>query len=105
MVNLVLDNILTLDSKEYHPEDKNFNYYHSIIGNNLVGFLGSPNMKHNDSVYAIAFSPDGKTAASGSNDNTVKLWNVVTGKEIGTLKGHDGEVHSVAFSLNGKIAA
>ena len=32
--------------------------------------------KHDDNVYALAFSPDGKTLASGSRDGTVKLWDV-----------------------------
>lgn len=103
MVNLVLDNILTLDSKEYHPEDKNFDYYRSIIGNNLVGFLGSPNLKHNDSVYTVAFSPDDKIVASGSNDNTIKLWDVGTGKKMGTFMGHSNAINSVVFSHDNKF--
>ena len=36
----------------------------------------------------MAFSPDGKTLASGSEDKTIKLWDVATGKEQATLKGH-----------------
>jgi WD40 repeat protein len=39
---------------------------------------------------------------SGSYDNTIKLWNVETGKEIRTLKGHDNSVRSVNFSPDGK---
>ena len=35
----------------------------------------------------MAFSPDGKTLASGSWDRTIKLWDVATGKEQATLKG------------------
>jgi len=49
---------------------------------------------HNSSVYSVNFSPDGKTLASGSADNTIKLWNLETGKEIRTLKGHDQTVES-----------
>ena len=37
---------------------------------------------------SVAFSPDGKTLASGSWDKTIKLWDVATGKEQATLKGH-----------------
>ena len=40
---------------------------------------------HSREVYSVAFSPDGKTIASGSKDNTVKLWNL-EGKEIKTLE-------------------
>ncbi len=53
-------------------------------------------------VISVSFSPDGKTLVSGSRDKTIKLWNVETGKEIRTLKGHDSYVYSVNFSPDGK---
>ena len=40
---------------------------------------------HSNSIPALAFSPDGKTLASGSMDQTVKLWDAATGKEIETI--------------------
>ena len=43
---------------------------------------------HTESVVSVAFSPDGKTLASASYDGTIKLWDVATGKERATLKGH-----------------
>ncbi len=43
---------------------------------------------HSSSVISIAFSPDGKYLASGSYDNTVKLWSVESQKEVTTLHGH-----------------
>ncbi|MDZ8138591.1 MAG: hypothetical protein RM049_25340, partial [Nostoc sp. DedQUE04] len=54
---------------------------------------------------SVAFSPDGKTIASASLDNTVKLWDAATGKSISTLKGHSDRVSSVAFSPDGKTIA
>ena len=59
---------------------------------------------HADSVFSVAFSPDGKTALSGSYDNTLKLWDISTGKVIRTFEGHTNWVFSVAFSPDGKTA-
>jgi WD40 repeat protein len=56
-------------------------------------------------VNCLAFSPDGKTLASGSSDATIKLWDVATGKEQATLKGHKAGVICVAFSPDGKTLA
>ncbi len=54
--------------------------------------------------YLVVLSPDGKTIASGSDDNTVKLWNL-EGKELQSFKGHSSIVTSVAFSPDGKTIA
>ena len=43
--------------------------------------------------------------ASGSRDNTIKLWDVSSGSELHTLKGHCDFVLSIAFSPNGKLLA
>ena len=68
--------------------------------------IGSPLTGHTDPVDSVAFSPDGKTLASGSDDDTVRLWDVATGQQIGSpLTGHTGAVTSVAFSPDGKTLA
>ena len=57
-------------------------------------------------INSVAFSPDGNTIASGSNDGTVRLWNANTGRHIRTFRGHTDSVRSVAFSPDGnKIAS
>jgi WD40 repeat protein len=60
---------------------------------------------HSGSVHSVAFSPDGTTLASGSFDETVKLWDVASGRVLKTLTGHSCWVNSVAFSPDGTILA
>ena len=58
-----------------------------------------------EGVYSVAFSPDGKTLASGGGDNVIHLWDIGTGKRKVTLFGHTGGVFSLAFSPDGKTLA
>ena len=68
----------------------------------LVGSLQG----HSDTVYSVSFSPDGTKVASGSRDNTVKLWDVTSGECLQTLEGHSLYVNSVSFSPDGtKVAS
>jgi tetratricopeptide (TPR) repeat protein len=49
----------------------------------------------------VAFRRDGRQLASASNDGTVKLWDVDSGREVRTLRGHTAAVRSVAFDPGG----
>ena len=57
-----------------------------------------------DGIHTIAFSPDGKTLATGIAEE-VCLWNVSFGKLLSTFKGHSAPVNTIAFSPNGKTVA
>ncbi len=52
---------------------------------------------HTDDVHAVAFSPDGRHAVSGSDDTTVRVWDLTSGKEEKVLRGHSKKVWAVAF--------
>ncbi len=60
---------------------------------------------HRDVIYALALSPDGKTLATGSYDQKIKLWNVADATERKTLSGHNGAVFALAFRPDGKLIA
>ena len=60
---------------------------------------------HTRWINSVTFSPDGETIASGSYDDTIRLWDAVTGELKRTLTGHTAEVFSVAFSPDGKTIA
>src|SRR6266851_1717169 len=57
---------------------------------------------HAAEVFSVAISPDGQTLVSGSWDNTIKVWELSTGKLIRTLTGHADAVWSVAISPDGQ---
>src|SRR5262249_61513451 len=53
---------------------------------------------HSKPVVHAAFSGDGKRVVTASEDNTARIWDAESGKEIAVLKGHDDAVRSAAFS-------
>jgi len=68
---------------------------------------------HSSTVFAVAWSPDGRHITSGSNDGTVQVWDTLTGGQVYTYRGHadaswghftfgsGGAVNSVAWSPTG----
>jgi tetratricopeptide (TPR) repeat protein len=62
-------------------------------------------MEHAEAAYAVAFSPNGKLALTGSFDKTARLWEVPSGKLVGSALLHNGGVWQVAFTPDGKRVA
>ena len=81
----------------YHEQDGNL-----VVGgpDSLPGFVTG----HTSLVRAFALTPDLETAATGSSDKTVRIWNTLTDTHKFTLE-HKGQVWAVAFSPDGKTLA
>ncbi|MDB9429667.1 serine/threonine protein kinase [Microcystis aeruginosa CS-555/01A07] len=60
---------------------------------------------HSNWVYSVGYSPDGRYLASGGSDNTIKIWEVATGKQLRTLTGHSDFFRSVVYSPDGRYLA
>lgn len=62
-----------------------------------------PLIGHSDWIRSLAFSPDGETLLSSSNDRTVRLWNIKTGQLLHLLTGHRERVKCVGVSHDGQL--
>jgi len=59
---------------------------------------------HSDKINSLCFSPNSRWILSGSSDNTMRLWEVSTGRCLYTFSEHPGEVHFVDFSSDNLLA-
>jgi WD40 repeat protein len=60
---------------------------------------------HIADVSCVAFRPDGKILASGSDDGTITLWDVRAAQKVASFKAHDAAISSLAFSAHGGVLA
>lgn len=56
-------------------------------------------------LFSIAFSRDGRWLAAGSREGNIQIWDGVTGRKIGVLGEHSGEITKLVFSPDGKYLA
>jgi RNA polymerase sigma factor (sigma-70 family) len=85
--------------------------YGDALPRGAMSRLGTTRFRHANTIWSIAFAPpDGKVIATGSLDNTLRLWDATTGKELARLGRQNGpkffaQVISVAFSPDGRSVA
>jgi WD40 repeat protein len=60
---------------------------------------------HTGPVRAVAFSPDGRLLASGSEDRTIAVWDPETSRRVAVLRGHTQGISSLAFAPDGRTLA
>lgn len=70
----------------------------SASADSRLAFVG-----HRSDVYDVAVTPDGKLAITGSDDRTVRVWELDTGKAICTLNGHTRQIWSVSVAGDGRM--
>ena len=86
----------------------NFSYanVNSIVFENCTYANSLPPLEgHTDCVSSVCFSPDGRQLASGSDDKSVRVWDLSSGREVKKLEGHTERVSSVCFSPDGRQLA
>ena len=86
-----------------NPDDPELSYRSLITSDSALTptDLGS----HTQYVLSVAFNHNGSVLASGSYDDTIKLWRMSDNTEIATLTGHSHNVISVAFNHDGSVLA
>ena len=77
----------------------------TLLGKQDYPLISSPLLNSHSAINCISFSPDGKTLAIGATDNTIRLWDVNSGKELKKLEGHTDGIASISFSADGKMLA
>ncbi|MCA2723233.1 MAG: protein kinase [Microcystis sp. M136S2] len=80
-------------------------FFISYLSSGSFLYLDKTLTGHSESVQSVVYSPDGRYLASGSSDNTIKIWEVATGKQLHTLTGHSSGVLSVVYSPDGRYLA
>ncbi|MDB5320861.1 MAG: repeat protein [Phycisphaerales bacterium] len=70
-----------------------------------IACLGTRDLRHGHTVSALSFSGDGKLLASASWDQTARVWDVASGREVSRFSGHGDGASAVAISPDGLLVA
>ncbi len=89
-----------LEACPFEKRDWEHDFVNTTVRANQVVLEG-----HTAEVQSIAYSPDGKWIASGSDDQAIKIWDAAQGTLVKTLVGNSGFVRSVSFSGDGSTLA
>ncbi|MGK7929383.1 MAG: hypothetical protein AB4290_29780 [Spirulina sp.] len=93
----------------YMRSDDDIRYYGSYeapkvhLSEDVDILTGHQAIEHQTWIGTLDFSPDGKYLASGGGDGTIKIWDILTRKNITSLAGHQNWISSVAFCPDGKL--
>src|SRR2546427_496545 len=87
------------------PPQPRLDSYGDPLPKGALARAGTVRFRHDNSITSLAFAPNGKTVASAGGDETIRLWEVATGKDLGQFQGSEKGNMSVAFSPDGKTLA
>jgi WD40 repeat protein len=90
---------------EFSPDGKTLITDGVALWDVMSGQIMREFVGHQDTVYAVAFSPDGKLIATGGADKSIIVWDTESGRAINTFLGHSGIVTSVVFTSDGEYLA
>lgn len=102
------DDVLNKFGLKGNPENKdNENLQQKLFSLNTTNIPPThkeliQNIGHSNTVSCAVFSNDGKFLLTGSDDKTIKLWDVSSGHEMRTFTGHESTIRSVYFINNNK---